>query len=452
MAGNRNSVFVSLPGIGILFVLAVTAIYFQVYVIAVFLAVLTLLGIVSRLWSGRILKRVEVHVRGTASAGHVGDLLRLEVKVRNKSFLPLIWMDVLLPAGTRPVVRQKGEKEDFRFARNEAEKPQIGLRERLVWLWWQQEISWEEELCALRRGSLEIGGVLLQAGDGFGMSALTSWREFAAPVRLTVYPEIVPVRPQPFLRITQEAVTGGRGQTEDITVLKNSRDYLPGDPMKRINWRLLASSGRMEVNVYETITPGCVTFVLDLESFRNLAVHRNSDGTMQISTFLKERELEEMISLVASCLCAVRERGIPTALLIPGYGSREALFCLPDEEGDLLSAYMNALAMIDYQAEAQTFPYEEFWQISHRLGNLYLCVRTDEGSSLEALAEGLGRSRAHVISWERVQSQMGEYDCYYAEDLLMERPAMENVPEETLVDTRIETGGKDKWKDGETAS
>ena len=52
------------------------------------------------------------------------------------------------------------------------------------------------------------------------------------------------------------AAARNHGHSEDMTILKNIRPYQPGDPMKRINWRHLAGSGRMEVNVYEAIMPG----------------------------------------------------------------------------------------------------------------------------------------------------------------------------------------------------
>mgnify|MGYP000553252322 CR=1 FL=1 len=33
------------------------------------------------------------------------------------------------------------------------------------------------------------------------------------------------------------------------------------------------------------------------------------------------------------------------------------------------------------------FPYEDFWHFAHRVGNFCICTRTDEGTSLEELAE-----------------------------------------------------------------
>ncbi|MCD8121045.1 MAG: DUF58 domain-containing protein [Clostridiales bacterium] len=442
MTDNRSSWFVSVPGIGFLLVLAVTAIYFRSSVIAVFLAAMTFLCMSSRLWSGRVLKRLEVGAHAVVRSAHVGESLRLDMRVRSRSLLPVIWMDVVLLTGARPVVRPEGEETDFYYTWKDGEKPQTAVRERLVWLWWQQEVSWEEKWIALRRGTVETGGVFLQAGDGFGMSAAKRQVRFSTPIRLLIYPEIVPVRVQPFLRVIQETTAGRRGQTEDITILKGSREYRPGDPMKRINWRLLAGSGKMEVNVYETITPGCVTFVPDLESFREIRVQKESDGTRKIRTFLMERELEEMISLIASCLRAIQERGLRTALVIPGYGNHEAAFCVPGDGENDPETGMNALAMIDYQAEIQTFPYERFWRMSHRMGNVYICTRKDVQTGLGSLAEGLGRSRAHFLARERTQAQTGEYDCLYADDLMLDRPKLDSVPKETLIETKIELGGK----------
>lgn len=85
-------------------------------------------------------------------------------------------------------------------------------------------------------------------------------------------------------------MAASKGQTEDITILKSSRPYEPGDPMKRINWRLLAGSGRMEVNVYEKAMPGCAAFLLALEE-RIQAFSMMSSGESVINWVMSETGL-----------------------------------------------------------------------------------------------------------------------------------------------------------------
>lgn len=417
---SRNSRFVTLPGLSGLLFFAVLATYYQVWTIAAFLMLLFCLCASSFFWSRVVLKKVEISVAACQNTCHAGERLVLEMKVRNRSFLPLVWLDVILPAGHKACIRQAGEEETSWFLLGRDVEPQAGIRERFVWLLWQQEIAWEEELDTLRRGVAELAGAGLQAGDGFGLSARESWYSFQNPLRLVIWPKLVPVSVQPFLRITQEAVAASHGQTEDITLVKSIRPYQPGDSVKRINWRMLAGTGRMEVNRYETVRPGCTTFLLDLVSFRQKVKREGSQGTYEEMVPM-EPERERMISLVASCIEALSGQGLSVALVVPEYREHEAVICVPGKEEPVTDQCMEALARIDYQKEDTRFPYEEFWQTVHKLGQICICTRTDHGSSLDELAEHLGRSRIRYLALERQQAEAGEFDWIYAENIC-ERP------------------------------
>lgn len=443
---NKSSLFSGIPGIAVLFSLAAAASYFQAWQAAAFFFLLLFLCGSSFLWSRRVLKQIEVSVKALSGEGYAGDRLSLEINVKNNSFFPLTWLDVLLPTGTRELVCQTLAENVRRYQLEGWREAQTGIRLRFAWLLWQQEIRWTEELTALRRGVAVLEGASLQAGDGLGLSARERWYAFSVPAGLTVYPGIVPVRPQPFLKVFQEAAARNRGQTEDMTILKSSRPYMPGDPVKRINWRLLAGSGQMEVNVYETVMPGCMTFLLDLSSFRRTAERKEEQGLACLDLFLLERDLERMISLVASCMRTVAGYQIPATLIIPAYGDREAVLCIPDGEEPemLLKQAMEALAKVDYRAEEPHFPYEEFWQAGHKLGNVHICTRTDEASGLDGLAEGLGRSRARYLVLERQARAAGEFECLYEEDICLERLDWENMEKEVLVGRCMRDGGSNE--------
>lgn len=418
---SRDSWFVKPFGLFLLLLLAVMAVYVHAWMVGAFLCFLFLLCFSSSIWSGAVLKRVDFQVEPVQACCYAGERLRLNMQVRNRSFLPLVWLDVILPIGKKIILRQEGQQEVGQYELSVMAEPQYGLRDRFVWLLWQQEILWEEELVTLQRGLVSMEGALLQAGDGFGLSAKKAWKAYRAPFSLAVYPGIVPVTVKAFLKITQEAAAQNRGQTEDITILKSSRPYQPGDPMKRINWRLFAGSGRMETNIYEKVMPGCAAFVLDLESFcREIRNPDAPESSYPEKQFL-ERDFEAMLSFLASCMKAVTEQGLSTALIVPAYGSKEASFCLPEEEKEAaLRKSMEVLAALDYQKQQVRFPYEEFWRVSHKLGNVYLCTRTEEEAHLGELAFELGRSRARFLVLKHGKAESGEYDCLCAEDMALE--------------------------------
>lgn len=414
---SKNSQFVSLPGLGTLLFFAVLSIYFRASLIGAFLLLFFLLCLSSYVWSRGVCRRVETLVRAEQEACHAGTGGVLEIRVKNKSLFPLIWLDVIIPTGPKPLIRKKGEADIFWFSPGDSERRLTGIRERFVWMLWQQEITWREEYLAEKRGVIEVKGIELQAGDGFGLSAREEWYPLPVPFRLVIYPKLIPVQAKRLLRITQEAEARNQGQTEDITLLKSSRPYEAGDSMKKINWRLLASSGQLITNIYETVLPGCVAFLLDLESFQRIVETENPNGGTIEERYLRRGALEAMLSLLASCIRELAESRIQTALLIPAYGSHEAVFCIPGEGRPAVTESLEALALVDYRAEDTSFPYEEFWQVSHKIGNLYICTRAVGRTKLETLAEALGRSRAAFLALLKGEAEPGEYSLLYGEEL-----------------------------------
>lgn len=416
---NKSSWFVSKLGLVTLLFFAVLSIYFHVWVIGAFFCFVCLLSFGSGMWSRLVLKKAEFEIRPVQNFCYAGESLTVQFRLRNHSFFPLVWLDIMIPTGTKPNIRLQDQEEFAWFLVKGKEEEQTGIRQRFAWLLWQQELGWEEQFSTCRRGVVELDGAGLQAGDGFGLSAKETWKSFAVPYQLFIYPKLVPVRVQPFLKITQEAVARNQGQTEDLTILKSIRPYQPGDSAKRINWRLLASGGGMQVNVYETVMPGCAAFILDLESFLYEEIRKASDNSEYTVTRLRETELEEMISFMASSMTAVDRQGIRTALMIPAYEEREAVMLLPDDDGIDLQRCMEQFSRIDYHGKEVRFPYEEFWQCSHKLGNIYLCSWSEETASLRILAEELGRSRVRYLVMES-QDSSGEWDCLHISDLLLD--------------------------------
>ncbi|WP_215699685.1 DUF58 domain-containing protein [Clostridium sp. MCC353] len=414
---SRNSLFVGIPGLCTLLFFAVTALYFQAWLVSSFLFLFFFLCLSSYAWSRGICRHVEIRTETTVPSCYAGEQVQMNLTVKNKSLFPLVWLDVILPTGKKPVVRQAGSGQFGWYYLKGKEYAETGIRERFVWLLWQQEISWSEKLETVKRGVVCIDGIGLQAGDGFGLSAKEDWYDLSVPVRILIYPRLVPVQISRFLKITQEAVSQNKGQTEDITILKSSRPYQPGDPMKKINWRLLASSGQMNVNIYETIMPGCAAFILDLAGFSRVIEHDNHQGGSYEERIVLEKRLEQMISLAASLMTALAKRQVQCALILPAFGEQEAVIRLPAEGESSLLSCMEALAMLDYHGEETIFPYEEFWQSCHKMGTVYICTRTDGKNEFEELAARLGQSRVSFLVQQKTGQAAVEGGCIYAEDI-----------------------------------
>lgn len=414
---HNSSIFASRLGLGALLAAAIACAYWGATLIAAFLLLVLLLGLGASVWSRNVLSRTCVSIADGQTACHAGDTLPLTLTVHSRSIFPLIWLDVTVPFGERLLVRREGD-EHPQLEAELYQKPQYGMRERFAWLLWQQEITCEETLETLHRGVVPISHIRLQAGDGLGLAADSRDAALERPVRLVVYPRIVPVDIRPFTRLITLAEAGAKGQTEDITLLKSSRPYQHGDPMKRINWRYLAMTGRMEVNQYETITPGCITFLVDLFSFRYLLTYTTTKDSSETRVVVREKALEQMLSVIASCIRALSEQGLRFALIVPGYGQVEPVLCRPASGETALYAALEALAELDYAGQETRLPADDIRRMRRKLGVIHLCSYTDSptlAASMEALS--CTRLRALACLRDDQAQRTGEMECTLLEDL-----------------------------------
>ena len=414
---HNSSLFASRLGLIALLILAIACIYWGAMLIAAFLLLVLLLSAGACLWSSGVLRKTSVQIGEGQTACHAGDTLPLVLIVHSRSLFPLIWLDVSVPFGEKLIVKREGD-EHPELETDGYSKPQYGLRERFAWLLWQQEITCEERLQTLCRGVVPIDRIRLQAGDGLGLAAHFRDTALDRPIRLIVYPQLVPVDIRPFTRLVTLAEAGARGQTEDITLLKSSRPYQHGDPMKRINWRYLAMTGRMEVNQYETITPGCITFLVDLFSFRYLETYTTTKDTQETRIALRTKELEHMLSVLASCIRQMSEQGLRFALIVPGYGTYEPVVCRPGSGETALYAALEALAEIDYTGQETRLPADDIRRLRRKLGVIHLCAYTD-APSLTGSMEALSCTRLRAIACMRDEQaqRTGELECTLLEDL-----------------------------------
>lgn len=134
---------------------------------------------------------------------------------------------------------------------------------RVATLWPKQSLGLRYSLHCDRRGYHQIGPVLIETGDLFGLI-----RRFESGERahyLTVYPEVVPIggydvasrRPIGEVRVQRRGF-------EDPSRLRGVREYQPGDKLSRIHWRSSARTGRLQTKIYEpTVMIGALV-VLDM--------------------------------------------------------------------------------------------------------------------------------------------------------------------------------------------
>jgi uncharacterized protein (DUF58 family) len=119
------------------------------------------------------------------------------------------------------------------------------------------------ELAGPRRGLYLLGPVEARHTDPFGLAERRS--RIGTPTRLVVTPRAVPL---------SAAVLSGLRGTEGLVAAKiqsmpsdddiMTREYRPGDPMRRVHWAATARQGELMVRQEESATSPEATVVLDL--------------------------------------------------------------------------------------------------------------------------------------------------------------------------------------------
>src|SRR6266540_983548 len=182
----------------------------------------------------------------------VGDRVVVRVTVRNSGVMPVPWVLIedLLPA--------QGLKKDARLKVK-------GKNLQLSMLRSGGETSVRYQIECLRRGYYQIGPLVLEGGDLFGLHR--RYRVETKPNYLLVYPRIVPLqgyelssrRPIGDVRLMHRLY-------EDPTRIAGVRPYEPGDPLNRIHWRATARTGTLHSKITEPSTLIGSTVILDFHA------------------------------------------------------------------------------------------------------------------------------------------------------------------------------------------
>ncbi|QNL45575.1 DUF58 domain-containing protein [Oscillibacter hominis] len=324
---SRSSNLVSLPALGLELLFCVLAAFFGQRQLAAALMFVFLLSGISRLWAALSLRRVSVSVSGASRGLFPGETAIFEMEVRNEKFLPVIWLEIFFPLAkslclTPEDSRPPDDWEAPALERSGASTTLVGER-RFSFLLWYETLRFQSRWSANCRGVYSVEGWRLRTGDGFGLAQVE--RSIENDRRFAVYPRLIDVAPDLFLRNLWNAESGTRGVMEDPTIIRSTRDYMTTDSLKHMNWRLAAQGLPLTVNVYEEILPQTVHFLFDGESFSGSAPH--------------PEEMEDALSILASELVLLSERQVPCGLslcrgagcepvnLFPASSSIEELLC-----------------------------------------------------------------------------------------------------------------------------
>ena len=180
-------------------------------------------------WGRKALAQVEAKRRFHDHA-FLGEQVKVQLHVQNTGWLPVPWLEL---RETLPVALVG--PNSFQMVTN------LGPR---------GDAQFEYFVQARKRGYYPIGPLSISTGDVLGLSS--SLQANSAAEALVVYPRIIPFTS---MDIPSQSPQGTLRHTlplfEDPTRVFGKRGYTSGDSLRRIDWKSSASSGRLQVKVFE---------------------------------------------------------------------------------------------------------------------------------------------------------------------------------------------------------
>lgn len=301
--GTSSSLLVTNGALAVFLCGVLASLRFRAQLLAGLCLFFLLLGVLARWWGARAIRNVTIRMECTRRRLFPGQETTIRYQVENAKLLPLVWLELSQNGPERECLVPDEAFETYTppyqgTAEDGAKRPPF-LRQAFSFVGSFQTLEVDSTWLARRRGVYVIDQLLARSGDGFGLVQ----EEQALPADqlpvLAVYPRQVPVDLSLFLSPQWDCVSGRKGWMEDNTVLRGSREYQPGDNWKHINWRMAAREQGLPINLYQSIQPRGMRFILDGESFCG-----------------REEALERTLEILASILTGLDGAGVPCSLTL----------------------------------------------------------------------------------------------------------------------------------------
>lgn len=217
-----------------------------VYAMYVLLGVMLISRFLAREWIENLTAEREC----SKLTAEIGDKVAIIVTVKNRGKIPVAWL-ILEDSVPRDALQQRPPRIALEGKRTSILQLPGGGQKSLLY-----------QVRFLMRGYYQLGPLLLESGDLFGLHR--RYRVDTEPHFVLVYPRIIPLegyniasrRPIGEVRLTHRLF-------EDPTRISGVREYQNGDPLNRVHWRATARTGKLHCKMYE---PSCIagmTLLLD---------------------------------------------------------------------------------------------------------------------------------------------------------------------------------------------
>ncbi len=281
------------------------------------------------LWSKLSLLEVTYDASPSDTHAFVGDEVEVVMTLENRKPLPIPWVQVIefLPTGLLPLSDENIKRRAYAGGNEIVETTSLAGYER---------VRFRHKVRAHHRGHYSIGPTELRSGDLFGLFG-TVRRDSRAGHGVTVYPHIVPLDGWDLVPAKPMGDILSRNTLlDDPSRPRSVRDYRPGDPLKRIDWKLSAKQDELIVRTYDQSVSNDVVVMLESRTV-DYAWHG-----------YKYDVLESAVTGAASIAVRCSELGYRVGLVSNGVRpTRGVMTVVPPGDGSHhLRAILEALAFV----------------------------------------------------------------------------------------------------------
>jgi uncharacterized protein (DUF58 family) len=285
------------------------------------------LGGISRYWSRHLFDRVTFKRSLREKRSFVGEAVSYDVALENRKPLPLPWYEWRIG-----LVEQLPVENESVAA---AAAPGLKYIVRRGALGWYQKHEWRFTLRPTERGYHAIGPATLRSSDLLGV--FPQKETDTLPEHLVVFPRVYTMEELglPSERPFGER-KGGNRIFEDPLRIAGLREYRPGDPLRRIDWKATARNGDLQSRVYEPSATHQLYLMVNIDTMLH-----------PWEGYLRD-ELERIVSVAASLAVWAAGARFAVGLLANGAfpDADRPIRLAPSRSRDQLARVLEALAVI----------------------------------------------------------------------------------------------------------
>lgn len=289
--------------------------------------VVVVLGAVARYWSKHLFDRVTLNRTPSERRAFIGEEIGVDVTLTNAKPLPLPWYEWRLALGE--ALPAEGE------AMGAAAVPGLKWLFRRGALGWYQQHSWKFTLRPTERGFHQFGPGTIRSADMLG--AFPRLIDDGRRESITVFPRVFPMADLglPSDRPFGER-KGGDRVFEDPLRIAGLREFRPGDPLRRIDWKATARSNELRSRVYEPSATQQLYLLVNIDTMEH-----SWEG------YLKD-ELERIVSVTASVAAWAAGARYAVGILANGAfpDADRPIRLPPSRSRDQITRILEALAVI----------------------------------------------------------------------------------------------------------